>query len=223
MILVSDPHSCYYTFLRLLAKCPREDVANLDIVLLGDLIDRGPNAKQMVEWMMANRVRCVVANHEDLCLAYHNVKPNCSSYYQPDIWAYPGNGGLDTLKSFDPSLNSFRLPDNVLNWMSQLPAYIVDPRFPKLLLSHTGHGKAADKGDRFNALWRRDPVFKADGLFRVFGHTPHNQPVITKTYANIDTGAAYGDRGFDTMTALIWPTMEIVQQVYDETPISITA
>lgn len=225
MLIFSDLHGAYHTFLRLLAKCPQDDVKARNIVLLGDLIDRGPNSREMVEWAMSEGVTTLMGNHEDLCLAYHDITPNCSKYYDEGIWLF--NGGFDTIRSFkggqlpdDPA--EWVLPDSVLKWMAQLPIHYTPPQHPELFLSHTGHGLSADRGDRFTALWDRERSFKNDGKFRVFGHTPAKTAIIKSNYAMIDTGAAYSSRGYGTLSAMVWPTKEIITQVYDETPLTTT-
>lgn len=211
MILIADIHGCFKTLMRLLDRCPQEDVRNMDIVFLGDLIDRGPRSKEVVEFAMSNGIKTLCGNHEDLALAHHNVKPNCGEYYGYQVW-YP-NGGDLTLASYE----SERLPDNVLEWMAKLPIYHVDPRYHNLFLSHTGHWKSADKGDRFNALWARERNFRNDGMYRVFGHTPAKKAIVRKNYAMIDTGAAYSSHGYGVLSAMLWPSKEIIEQEFDET------
>lgn len=224
LLICSDLHGAFNTLLRLLNKCPKELVNSDDLVFLGDLIDRGPNSKQVVEFTTNEGVRTCAANHEDLAMAFHNTKPNCSAWYDNGVWLE--NGGCDTLTSFGQDPYRGRLPDSILNWMANLPIYIIDKRYPNLLLSHTGHAKIkaqpSDMNNRFNALWNRNHQFKADGYYRILGHTPELEPIMKDNYSMIDTGAAYASRGYGVMTAMIWPSKEIIQQPYDETPFRTT-
>jgi len=201
MIIISDPHGCYNTFRRLLRKCPDEQ-----LVLAGDLIDRGPDSKSMVDFAIQNNIPTVCGNHEDLCVSHHaDFKHKCD--YDRDLWLY--NGGNYTLASYPKR----KVDPAHLNWMKELPLFL---RFGDLLVSHTGHGTASS---RMSALWCRDFQFPKDGLFRVFGHTPHKEPYSGTNYTCIDTGCAYTDRGYGKLTAFLWPQMTVIQQDYDESPL----
>lgn len=229
ILCISDIHGCYYTMLRLLNAAPKP----FKLVFLGDLIDRGPHSRLVVEFAMTHAIPTVCANHEDLALAYsaharRGYKAHCTNYYERDIWIY--NGGDKALKSWDLTEQNRRegLPKDVLDWMASLPAYLypseeLDANGRRLLASHSGYGLAADESNWFQALWGRhvhgDGEFPDDGLYRVFGHTPALTPEVTDTYTMIDTGAAYASRGFGHLTGFVWPTKETITVPYDESPV----
>lgn len=236
--LISDLHGCYGTMVRLLNQVAAKH-PGARLMFGGDLIDRGPNSRAVVEFAMEHRVPTVIGNHCDLCLAFsahtrRGYKAHCSSYYDRDVWLL--NGGEETLANWPhyratddqgvPFRDGEHIPDEVLDWMQALPAYIdvdvKDDQGLTLHVSHTGYGLYADLGHWHTALWGRlgidGPDFPADGKWRAFGHTPVKTPQLRETYGAIDTGAAYGDRGGGIMTAFIWPTKDLVQQAFDETP-----
>ncbi len=200
MILISDIHGCYNTLRRLLRQCPDEP-----IVFCGDLIDRGPDSASVVQFAMEQKIPTVAGNHEDLMLFAHGRKS--VRYDSPMLWMM--NGGGYALKSWKG-----KVPAKVLAWVEKLPLQI---DHGELLISHTGVGN--NSPSREYSLWSRDMTFPEDGRFRVFGHTPAKMPILTPHWAMIDTGAAYAERGGGTMTALQWPEMRVLQQVYDETPL----
>lgn len=209
-----------------------QEWGDFDLYFLGDLIDRGPDSRSVVEYAMKNKIPTVMGNHEDLCLAYSRhgqlgYKSKCGQYYDRNVWLY--NGGDKALKSWDLHGGSGFLPRTVLNWMQNLPPYIIPDTVPdengrKLLLSHTGYGLDADKNtpaDWMYAIWGRrrgGDVFipdgnggeKDDGFFRVFGHTQEEKPWMTDKFAMIDTGCAYKASGLGNLTAFHWPTKQIV-------------
>lgn len=241
-LIFSDCHGAFYTLIRLLNRAPK----GLKIVSCGDEIDRGPNSRKVVEFVMGNKIPSVQSNHIDLCLAYsehakRGYKARCTSYYDRDVWLY--NGGEDALgnwPNFDSKGNRCgeRIPDEVLDWMAALPPYLypseqLDENGRRLFVSHTGYGLHADSSRWINALWGRhmeggeggDGPFATDpktgeevddGLYRVFGHTRVKTAEVTEKWANIDTGAAYS--GFETLSALLWPSKTVIIQSYDETP-----
>lgn len=240
-IAVGDPHGCWYTLVRLLNTCAAQH-PGARLVLLGDLIDRGPHSRKVVEFAMENKVAVTMANHESLALAFYEkdgYDPRCGAYYDRGVWL--NNGGDIAVRGWNtidkriltgPQIAQAeflggRVPDKVLRWFESLPPYVVvdtvDEQGRRLLASHTGFGLDADKDTSdgwFKALWGRypdDDDFPVDGYYRVYGHTRLREPLWTPTSCGIDTGAAY--KGYGTLTAFVWPSKTLVQQPYDETPV----
>ena len=189
LVIISDIHGCYYTLRRLLAKVPKGG----QLVFAGDMIDRGPHSRHVIEYAIQHNIPCVTGNHEEML-------------QDRDLWMR--NGGYETLRSYHGQIP----PDHVA-WIKRLPLKI---ELPNLLISHTGWGLSLN---REQALWDRSTEFPNDGLFRVFGHTPVSRAVITHQWANIDTGAAYKQLGYGKLTAFLWPQKEVIEQDYDESPI----
>lgn len=237
VVIISDPHGCWYTMVRLLNRCPK----GANLVFAGDLIDRGPHSRKVVEFAMEHKIPTCMGNHEDLALAFHHRRAKCKEYYDEGVWLM--NGGKEALENWRPqgkysSVYKLSLPNDVLTWMESLPPYLypsdeVDENGRRLCCSHTGYGLDADKNNWFRALWGRyqhgDGEFTYeegtgkpidDGLYRVFGHSSNKQAIVTDTYANIDTGAAYTARGYGNLTAFVWPTKEVITEPYNEAPIT---
>ncbi len=169
-VVISDIHGCGYTLVRLLNKCPKGS----NLIFSGDLIDRGPHSRKVVEFAMDNNIPTVMGNHEDLCLAFHKRKAHCAGEYERDIWL--SNGGDDTIPNwptidgrgrppYEVERDKFyggRVPDHVLDWMENLPPYLtpsdeLDSNGLKLLVSHTGYGIDVqdEKDNWFRTLWGR--------------------------------------------------------------------
>ena len=48
-------------------------------------------------------------------------------------------------------------------------------------------------------------------IYNIFGHSPVKEPVITNTYAMIDTGTVYeNEEGFGKLSAIHYPSLEVV-------------
>lgn len=199
LIIISDIHGCYKTLLALIDKA-KLVYPNGELVFLGDLVDRGPMSKEVVEYAISNKIQTCLGNHEHMMVDYYkNQRRGERSDYMEDIWLL--NGGESTIKSFG------YVSDVIIAWMDRLPLCIVPKDYPNLLLSHTGHGGPIIKSV-FQAIWERSLDFPKDGYYRVFGHTQSQNPLIRDNYTRIDTGAAHGGK----MTAFVWPTKEIIQQ-----------
>ena len=75
------------------------------IIALGDIIDRGPESRQMIEFFMNNpQHQTLMGNHEHMMIkAYENVVNGLRSPYYTLIWVYV-NGGKETLESYGVSV-----------------------------------------------------------------------------------------------------------------------
>ena len=94
IICISDIHGCYYTLIRLLDKCPKP----ARLFFLGDLIDRGPHSRLVIEFAINNEIPTCFGNHESLCLDFYNRKSRCSEYYERGVWL--NNGGDKAVKNW---------------------------------------------------------------------------------------------------------------------------
>lgn len=201
---ITDIHGCYKTLLALVAKIP----SDYEIILGGDLIDRGPDSARVVRWAMENKIRAVIGNHEDMMLFYSGIRHKGMPYDSRSIWLY--NGGGLALESFGGEA----VPEEVLAWVNALPFAIREGDFE---ISHTGYG-GFENTNRMQKLWLREGSDaeslngKGDGIFRIFGHTQRQEPWLEKNFAMIDTGCAYKDRGLGKLTAYLIPDKIIIQQ-----------
>ncbi len=194
LIVIGDVHGAAQTLAALVARYPDHTS-----ILVGDIVDRGPRSKEVVEWAMKNRIQVTMGNHEHLLVDHYTTRTE----YIPGTWKQ--NGGNKTIKSWHG-----RVPREVVAWMRALPLHIIPPDYPDLLISHTGHTPVISSVQ--DALWNRDYSFPNDGYYRILGHNKEEKPYVTDTFAMIDTGAAY--EGYGILTAMLWPSREIVTQAY---------
>lgn len=198
LAIISDVHGCYKTLMALVSKLP----PGVEVILSGDLVDRGPDSKAIVEWAMKNQIRCVLGNHD------HMLVDHCTKgmQYGDGIWF--ANGGTQCLQSFGGYI-----PERVIRWYLEMPWFIEEN--DGLFISHTGMG---DHKDWMVALWYRHELdgdlFPEDGKYRVFGHTPSKKAKIEPKWAMIDTGAAYGRHGLGNMTAFLWPSKTTIVEPF---------
>jgi hypothetical protein len=190
----------------LLAKMPKGKT-----VLLGDLNDRGPNSKEVIEWAMNTPdVVTLHSNHGDMFVDFvYGLKDpdHCTYYHYAD---FIRNGGGETLRSYYPALDSKTIlqavcavPMEHIKWLKKLP---ITYEVPGLLCSHAPFEASYDRVD---VVWNRSEPTKRDGVLQVFGHNAH-----------------WGLRWFDDwavcldtskerkLTGMHWPSREIFQQDY---------
>jgi len=191
---LSDIHGCLSKLEGLVAQC-RADAKDesAKFVFLGDYIDRGPDTRGVVEYMMdfqarqPGRVICLCGNHEDLALA--------AVFDHLEITQWMVNGGDAALHSYGVATPA-EIPKKHVDWMRALPTHHDDgQRF----FVHAGvnPSRPLDRQDRRDMLWMREP-FLSDrrdyGRFIVHGHTPQKggQPDLRSNRVNIDTAAVLG-------------------------------
>lgn len=214
MNIVADIAGEYDTLMALLKKMPDDEV-----VSLGDMVDRGPKSKEVVEWFMKNG-KAILGNHEHLLLDYCRQ----SGYYDPGIWFY--NGGDATLKSFDPE-EKFHgpevIPEEVLKWIEGLPLYM---EVDGCLLSHSfvQPGMTLEDSTKFGrGIWdvgesriiwnRREPVRRPEYKMQIAGH---NSQFGLRRFSDEqgEYAICLDDSRKKVLTGLHLPTMTIYQQEY---------
>jgi Calcineurin-like phosphoesterase len=200
---LSDIHGHLNKLDDLVAQCHRDaGDNNAKFIFLGDYIDRGPESRGVIDYLMDFQSRqpdgvvCLCGNHEDLAL---------SAIDDPELIAQwvVHNSGDTTLRSYGVNAPS-KLPARHVDWMRSLATHHDDGR---RFFVHAGidPSRPLDRQERHDMLWMRQP-FLSDprdfGRLIVHGHTPllGGQPDLRTNRVNIDTGA--GARG--PLTAAIF-------------------
>lgn len=191
---IGDIHGCLDKLIGLMALC-RADAGkrSAKFIFLGDYIDRGPDSRGVVEYLMSLQKHrpdvciCLMGNHEEMLL---------SAFDAPD-WEenWLRNGGIKTLQSYGVATVS-GIPQDHIDWMRNLPKFHDDGlRF----FVHAGinPGRPLDRQDEHDFLWIREPFLSSTkdfGRLIVHGHTPlkTGRPDIHPNRLNLDTAAVYG-------------------------------
>ena len=131
--IIGDVHGCFDTLMALLKKLPKEADAS-NTIFLGDLIDRGPKSRQVVEFIREGGYQCVIGNHCQMMK--EGLEQAETGLYNDmyDTWVY--NGGDKCLKSYEGHAKQMKKD---IEWFDSLPLYLTFdyPEGTKdLLLSH---------------------------------------------------------------------------------------
>lgn len=225
VVVIGDIHGHYKTFLKLLDK-----LKGKRICVAGDIIDKGPQSRQLLEFIMNYNIDMVRGNHEQLLL--ESIKDKATFHY----WAN-SCGGDATLKSYKGN----KIPDSHIDFLQSLPLGILyedvkNSKGQRLLVSHAGFSRPYGKINPENkehvqdCLWNRNAPVRQANCFQVIGHTPTKKPIVKSWYANIDTGCfidkhkktykKHSSRAvsisktkeYGVLTALEFPSMKIYQQ-----------
>lgn len=113
-IVIGDVHGYYDALMTLLqAIAPHSDD---QVYFLGDLIDRGPQSSQVVNFVKENRYQCLLGNHEQMLL---NILTSRSISNQT-MQSWLSNGGRTTIASYEQAT----IPHDHLEWFLSLPTYL---------------------------------------------------------------------------------------------------
>jgi serine/threonine protein phosphatase 1 len=190
---IGDIHGNLSHLERLLEEIkPALNLQRDTMVFLGDYIDRGPDSKGVVDYIIQLRqdlphVVCLKGNHEAMFLDW---VLNGNNY---DLYLY--NGGGATIRSYSQD-GKFMLPQEHLDFFSSLLLYYETEEY---IFVHAGlkAGTPLTEQDPHDLIWIRDEFILSPhnfGKLVVFGHTPLQRAFIAPNKIGIDTGAAYGGR-----------------------------
>lgn len=206
LIAVGDIHGCHHEFSDLLQLLELEGADR--VVLLGDIVNRGPDSIKVIDLARAAGCVSLLGNHELRLLKFRKtgdrkyMKEHDLETFdalRPDDWTYL-ESMLLTYQEAD--LNTVFVHGGFLPnepWQKQ-PAEVVTR-----IQVVDKEGRARKRADEPDAppwadLWGGPP-------FVVYGHTPRPEIYKLKWSIGIDTGCVLG--GY--LTAYILPERRIVQ------------
>jgi serine/threonine protein phosphatase 1 len=192
--VVGDVHGSADALNRLLPQLPGQ------IVLVGDLIDRGEDSGAVIDTVMARPdIICLMGNHEAMLLAFLDDPVEAGPRWLR-------NGGLQTLASFGvrgglsaPDLPGLRdrlaraMTDARVDWLRERPLFW---RTGNLVVTHAGADPARPIEDQSRTLLWGHPDCgqrpRQDGLWIAKGHDIVPEPYAEAGVIAVDTGAYAG-------------------------------
>jgi serine/threonine protein phosphatase 1 len=193
---IGDIHGCLDRLEHLLEEV-NPDLHRHKLVFIGDYIDRGPNSRGVVEYIIRLKERyppeniiCLKGNHEAMFLDFLNGR---------ERQLFLLNGGLTTLKEYWGDYwdrqSSLRLPPEHEEFYAGLKKYYATADY---IFVHGGlkPGVSLEEQDEEDLLWIRVEFivsFEDFGRRVIFGHTPMRAPLVMPNKIGIDTGCVYGN------------------------------
>ncbi|MHA6264211.1 metallophosphoesterase family protein [Arenibacterium sp. CAU 1754] len=183
-----------------------------EIVFVGDLVDRGPDSRGVIELLMQGQAsgrpwQVIRGNHDRMFARFLSEGIIHDARIKSGInWLNPRLGGITTLQSYGVSnpeearlertLAEAReaVPQKHLDYLKGLPFYV--ERSDKLFV-HAGivPGVALEEQDDEDLIWIRDPFLndtREHPWLVVHGHTAIDMPFHHGNRVNMDGGAGYG-------------------------------
>lgn len=203
--LIGDIHGRLDLFRAMVAAIEDDDASrqpsNTLVILLGDLVDRGPDSAGVValarDWQSQREVRILAGNHEQMML---------DAFEKPEILRhFLKHGGRETIFSYGLSKKQFNamtleelfanLPKLISkserDYIASFEEYIVAGDY---LYVHAGIDPKVPIAEqkRADLLWIRDRFLSHEGPLDkvvVHGHTIFNKVMDCGNRIGIDTGA----------------------------------
>ena len=181
--VVPDIHGCLNTLKSLIEN--RINLSKSDaIYFLGDYIDRGPDSKGVIDYIMSLQnagyeIHCLRGNHEDYCLRAWEADKKRFMFRSNIEKDWRKNGASSTLDSF-----GVRRPRDIdekyINWIKKTEYYI---ELDDCILVHAGMNFNISNPfeDTSSMMWIRN--FKVDpnkvgGKKVIHGHVPVEMSLI---------------------------------------------
>ncbi|WP_043587508.1 metallophosphoesterase [Geminisphaera colitermitum] len=206
IITIGDIHGCHQEFadlLQLIAPTPTDR-----IILLGDLVNRGPDSSRVIDLARQHRAISLLGNHEARLLLWKRTGDRSGlkeadlltiERLRPEDWLY-----LQTMQltHYIPELNTVCVHGGFLPnepWQKQ-PASVVTRIQVIDAAGRPRKRSECPEGQLWADLWNGPP-------FVIYGHTPRPDVYKLKWSIGLDTGCAMGGQ----LTACILPEKRIVQ------------
>ncbi|WP_316858567.1 metallophosphoesterase [uncultured Cohaesibacter sp.] len=211
VVAIGDIHGCISLLKQMEARIfDRYEAADGEtlILYLGDLVDRGPDARAVIEHYLTSPLpkgfeRLSLCGNHDLTFHDFLKAPSLRSKWL-------GWGGVATLASYGINVEAFmmsgladeafadlvlgKIPSEHVELLGRLPLAL---SLPTVHFVHAGlrPGCPIEDNSVRDMLWIRDDFLveqNASDRLIVHGHTPVDTPLVGPGRIGIDTGAVYG-------------------------------
>jgi len=200
-----------------LAKIENDGGPNAQVIFLGDLVDRGPDSRGVIELLSQGVAEgrnwtVLKGNHDRLYSYFLRPQPIVDTQILVGYhWLHPRIGGVGTLESYGikvpEQVRYYQLlpealavvPQSHIDFMNGLPTH---HQLGELLFVHAGlrPGIPLEDQSEDDKIWIRGEFHNYTDPWPwlvVHGHTPVQQPTHYGNRVNLDSGAGY-DRPMTT-------------------------
>ena len=213
---IGDIHGQHDMLLDALTRIEADGGTDARVVILGDLVDRGPDSRAVIDTLLSGIERgrdwiVLRGNHDQMFLDFlESCQIDSPNIRSPKVrssglgWLHEHMGGAETLASYgiDPKLRLGALhaatraavPQSHVDFLRARPLYHVEDH---LLFVHAGIEPELplDWQGEDQFLWIRDRFLDHVEPFEwlvVHGHTAVDLPRHYGNHINLDSGAGWG-------------------------------
>ncbi len=213
--VIGDIHGRNDLFERLIAAIEEEAAGanglDIRVILLGDLVDRGPESAMVIsnarDWQKRRNVRILAGNHEEMFLRSFESTSVLRQFLR--------HGGRETILSYGMPADQYNqasleelqslmveyIPNEDREFLAGFDEFVIAGDY---VFVHAGiqPGIELEEQSREDLLWIRERFLEFDEphpRYVVHGHTIFEQPDVRRNRIGIDTGAYRHGR----LTALV--------------------
>jgi serine/threonine protein phosphatase 1 len=207
---IGDIHGRLDLFAALIRAIEQDDAArekaDVTVVLLGDLVDRGPHSAGVLKavrlWQGVRNIRIVCGNHEEMFLASFDSLSTFRGFMhyggRETVLSYPVD--VEVFLSAEPeeaqAMMNEIIPREDIEFIAGFEDFVVIGDY---LFVHAGirPGQPLLEQNLQEMRWIREPFLRHSGVHDhmvVHGHTISDEPEITQNRIGIDTGAYQSGR-----------------------------
>jgi diadenosine tetraphosphatase ApaH/serine/threonine PP2A family protein phosphatase len=210
---IGDVHGCYDELMELLTAIGFYDGKIDKLIFVGDLIDKGPKPKEVIEWAKIWSACCVfvMGNHEEKHLRYamHERRVRKNPKYKNPMTVSEdflrNRKELLKITEFDPYqfMDSWNHYYYVLDEKQHLilhggliPNLKAEDTPPKII-TRVRYLKSDTEMAHLDEITKDMPFWTAkyNGPEKViFGHQPFHDPHVTEHAIGVDTGCVHGNK-----------------------------
>ncbi|CAA6798828.1 MAG: Serine/threonine protein phosphatase [uncultured Sulfurovum sp.] len=228
--IIGDVHGEYPMLLALIKKLPKD----AKLIFVGDLVNRGRQSREVVEFARTNAHAVVKGNHEGYLLEHgKNILKALETTDDTklnNLWNYIG--GVQMLWSYkllrrskDASFGIIRNQEGIdalksdLAWIKSLPLYLelgeIKNYHLPVVISHGSIGDYWDLKEshpnifEMHVLSNRVPPSEQSPIFNIYGHEVVTNVVKGETFISLDTGCGKYHDG--KLSAYCLETQEIFE------------
>jgi serine/threonine protein phosphatase 1 len=209
---IGDVHGCLDKLLALeeLIKWDAKDAEQIQIVMLGDYVDRGPQSREVLEHIIKSQAidgRVALIGNHDLWMPFHQLTEkefmnSCRYGLVTTLHSY----GID-VRGWEEAKLRAETTNIVTEFQAVAPAHHrifietapLQATFGDYFFAHAGlrPGITLSDQEQDDLTFIREPFLssKADhGCVVIHGHTPVEEVELRANRIGIDTGAVFGGR-----------------------------
>ena len=224
--VIPDIHGCVNT-LKQLVEGGIQPTKEDEIYFLGDYIDRGPDGKGVIDYIMSFQnegydVEYLIGNHEYYCMNAYDMDQHRIFGKSKIHKEWERYGAKTTLKSFGAK-RPRQIDKKYIDWMHNGKYFI---ELDDYILVHAGMNFNIENpfDDTMSMMWARDfkvDIKKLGGKKIIHGHVPVEYSLIQLfiesggyDFIALDNGVYYRDQkvGFGNLMALELNSMQLIAQ-----------
>ena len=202
-LFVGDIHGCVDELKSLMEKV-KFNKSTDRLIYLGDIINKGPNSRAVVDYIISQDAECLLGNNEIgfLDLLSRGGYPGSSLHFAVEQFA----DNLDYYVKFFESLPLYIEEDDFIAVHAGIAPGKTPEQCSKRILTtiRTWDGTGHDLNNSSHPPWYE--LYEGQKTV-IYGHYAKKGLTVRANTIGLDSGCVFGGR----LSCLIWPSREIVQ------------